>query len=97
MICLRRWQAGSRETDVADRRVATHADVFDSMKQQLLILVEWAKCIPAFLQLCLEDQVIKCQKRKSPDEIASFAIYFVPYLTFGMKRYLENIIKGHAA
>ncbi|XP_043222644.1 hepatocyte nuclear factor 4-gamma-like isoform X2 [Amphibalanus amphitrite] len=48
---------GSREADVADRRVATHADVFDSMKQQLLILVEWAKCIPAFLQLCLEDQI----------------------------------------
>ena len=57
VICVRRWQVGARETDVADRRVATHADVFDSMKQQLLILVEWAKCIPAFLQLCLEDQV----------------------------------------
>ena len=27
------------------------------MKQQLLILVEWAKYIPAFSQLILDDQV----------------------------------------
>ena len=27
------------------------------MKQQLLILVEWAKHIPAFSELVLEDQV----------------------------------------
>lgn len=27
------------------------------MKQQLLILVEWAKCIPAFVELNIDDQV----------------------------------------
>lgn len=27
------------------------------MKQQLLILVEWAKCIPAFTELAIDDQV----------------------------------------
>lgn len=27
------------------------------MKQQLLILVEWAKCIPAFTELNIDDQV----------------------------------------
>ena len=32
-------------------------DVCDSMKQQLLILVEWAKCVPAFTELNIDDQV----------------------------------------
>jgi len=32
-------------------------DVCESMKQQLLILVEWAKCIPAFVELNIDDQV----------------------------------------
>ena len=34
-------------------------DVCDSMKQQLLVLVEWAKYIPAFGELPLDDQVSK--------------------------------------
>ena len=29
------------------------------MKQQLLVLVEWAKYIPAFCELPLDDQVYK--------------------------------------
>jgi len=31
--------------------------VCDSMRQQLLVLVEWAKYIPAFGELPLDDQV----------------------------------------
>lgn len=31
------------------------------MKQQLLILVEWAKYIPAFTELQLDDQVLNLQ------------------------------------
>ncbi|XP_011502411.1 PREDICTED: hepatocyte nuclear factor 4-alpha, partial [Ceratosolen solmsi marchali] len=36
---------------------ANVSDVCKSMKQQLLILVEWAKYIPAFGELALDDQI----------------------------------------
>uniref|UniRef100_A0A7M4EGD7 Hepatocyte nuclear factor 4-beta-like n=1 Tax=Crocodylus porosus TaxID=8502 RepID=A0A7M4EGD7_CROPO len=43
--------------DIAMKKVATINDVCESMKQQLLVLVEWAKYIPAFCELPLDDQV----------------------------------------
>lgn len=43
--------------DMASRQSASINDVCESMKQQLLILVEWAKHIPAFNDLQLDDQV----------------------------------------
>ena len=39
------------------KKIASVNDVCDSMRQQLLILVEWAKYIPAFSELPLDDQV----------------------------------------
>ncbi|XP_032875161.1 hepatocyte nuclear factor 4-gamma isoform X3 [Amblyraja radiata] len=44
-------------TDINTKKVATISDVCESMKEQLLILVEWAKYIPAFCELPLDDQV----------------------------------------
>ncbi|XKL65368.1 hypothetical protein PGB90_008788 [Kerria lacca] len=43
--------------DLTNKQRASINDVCDSMKQQLLYLVEWAKSIPAFMQLSLDDQV----------------------------------------
>lgn len=43
--------------DLANKQFASINDVCESMKQQLLILVEWAKHIPAFSELQLDDQV----------------------------------------
>lgn len=43
--------------DLANKQFASINDVCESMKQQLLILVEWAKHIPAFTDLQLDDQV----------------------------------------
>lgn len=43
--------------DISNRQLASINDVCESMKQQLLILVEWAKYIPAFTDLQLDDQV----------------------------------------
>nr|CAD7430034.1 unnamed protein product [Timema monikensis] len=42
--------------DLSNKQIANISDVCDSMKQQLLILVEWAKYIPAFTDLPLDDQ-----------------------------------------
>ncbi|XP_064797286.1 hepatocyte nuclear factor 4-gamma-like isoform X1 [Oncorhynchus masou masou] len=43
--------------DVSEQKSAGVGDVCDSMRQQLLVLVEWAKYIPAFGELPLDDQV----------------------------------------
>lgn len=45
------------DVDLSARRIASINDVCDSMKDQLLILVDWAKYIPAFVELPLDDQV----------------------------------------
>ncbi|KAL4624363.1 hepatocyte nuclear factor 4-alpha-like [Arapaima gigas] len=43
--------------DVRAKKVATIPDVCESMRMQLLVLVEWAKYLPAFCELALDDQV----------------------------------------
>ena len=43
--------------DIATKKTASIDDVCESMKEQLVVLVEWAKCIPSFLELNIEDQV----------------------------------------
>ena len=45
------------EVDPTMKKQADINDVCESMKQQLLILVEWAKYIPSFCDLPLDDQV----------------------------------------
>ncbi|XP_061457584.1 hepatocyte nuclear factor 4-gamma isoform X2 [Rhineura floridana] len=47
----------SADTDINVKKIASISDVCESMKQQLLVLVEWAKYIPAFCELRLDDQV----------------------------------------
>jgi nuclear factor 4 len=47
----------TNDNDLSNKQHASINEVCDSMKQQLLILVEWAKSIPAFAELQLDDQV----------------------------------------
>ena len=44
-------------SDGMEGREASSNDIVESMKQQLLVLVEWAKYIPVFCELPLDDQV----------------------------------------
>ena len=44
-------------TEKGQNKLASLDDITESMKQQLLILVEWAKYIPVFSDLTLDDQV----------------------------------------
>lgn len=58
--CLLPFQqlgSGTNDYDLSNKQIAHINDVCESMKQQLLILVEWAKYIPAFTELQLDDQV----------------------------------------
>ena len=41
------------------QKIADANEVVDSMKQQLLLLVEWAKSIPVFCELSTDDKVIE--------------------------------------
>ncbi|XP_037555405.1 hepatocyte nuclear factor 4-gamma-like isoform X2 [Dermacentor silvarum] len=45
------------EYNITNKKVANIGDVCESMKQQLLILVDWAKSVPSFTELSIEDQV----------------------------------------
>ena len=67
---------------------ATREDVIDGIKRQLLFLVEWAKCIPAFASLSVDDQV--CYKS---DTIGEVLIYQVSLLR---ARSAEHLILGCA-
>jgi len=51
------------DNNLENKRVATAKDVFESMKDQLLLLVNWAKQIPAFSQLDMGDQMILIKAR----------------------------------
>jgi len=42
---------------VDHKKPANMQDICQSMQQQLMVMVEWAKYIPAFCQLSLDDQV----------------------------------------
>ncbi|XP_061421571.1 hepatocyte nuclear factor 4-gamma-like isoform X2 [Lethenteron reissneri] len=43
--------------DLSLKQVASIQDICESIKQQLLVLVEWAKYLPVFCELLLDDQV----------------------------------------
>ena len=56
MDILQRAEKLSREAypeltsvEYSKAKEATRIDISDSIKRQLLVLVEWAKCIPAFM------------------------------------------------
>lgn len=58
VLCLLQVNSPDSDYNLTNKQIANINDVCESMKQQLLILVEWAKYIPAFTELPLDDQVI---------------------------------------
>ncbi|OQR80014.1 transcription factor HNF-4-like [Tropilaelaps mercedesae] len=47
----------AEQHNMQTKKVAKLEDICESMKQQLLVLVDWAKSLPSFLELHLDDQV----------------------------------------
>ncbi|NWQ76864.1 HNF4B factor, partial [Columbina picui] len=68
--------------DIAMKKVATINDVCESMKQQLLVLVEWAKYIPAFCELPLDDQVALLRAHAGEHLLLGVAKRSIPYTDF---------------
>jgi len=61
------------------KKIASVNDVCDSMRQQLLILVEWAKYIPAFSELPLDDQVALLRAHAGENLLIGVAKRSLPY------------------
>nr|ASL70525.1 nuclear receptor [Brachionus calyciflorus] len=54
---IRTRQIGAQVSETKPQRIATANEIADSMKQQLLLLVEWAKSIPYFCELTTDDKI----------------------------------------
>lgn len=65
--------------DLSLKKIAGLNDVAESMKQQLLVLVEWAKYIPAFCELPLDDQVALLRAHAGEHLLLGVAKRSIPY------------------
>uniref|UniRef100_A0A3Q2QNY1 Hepatocyte nuclear factor 4-beta n=1 Tax=Fundulus heteroclitus TaxID=8078 RepID=A0A3Q2QNY1_FUNHE len=71
--------SGSQIPDVSTKKTACVGDVFESMKQQLLLLVEWAKHIPEFCGLHIDDRVNLLRTHSAEHLILGAARRSLPY------------------
>ncbi|XP_041840287.1 hepatic nuclear factor 4, beta isoform X2 [Melanotaenia boesemani] len=65
--------------DINTKKTACVGDVFESMKQQLLLLVEWAKHIPEFCGLPIDDRVTLLRTHSAEHLILGAAKRSLPY------------------
>ncbi|XP_041918234.1 hepatic nuclear factor 4, beta [Alosa sapidissima] len=65
--------------DIGMKKVARVGDVCESMKQQLLLLVEWAKRIPEFCELPVDDRVALLRAHSAEHLILGVARRSLPY------------------
>ncbi|XP_044216653.1 hepatic nuclear factor 4, beta [Thunnus albacares] len=68
-----------RSLDISTKKTACVEDVFESMKQQLLLLVEWAKHIPEFCSLPIDDRVALLRTHSAEHLILGAARRSLPY------------------
>ncbi|XP_078482774.1 nuclear receptor isoform X2 [Ciona intestinalis] len=64
---------------IENKKIASVNDVCDSIRQQLLVLVEWAKYIPAFSELPLDDQVALLRAHAGENLLMGAAKRSLPY------------------
>lgn len=77
-ISLCAFQA-AEDNNLSNKHVANIGDVCESMKTQLLFLVDWAKRIAAFTELQLNDQVSAVSK--NVDDVGAGNLFILlPYL-----------------
>ncbi|XP_077410580.1 hepatocyte nuclear factor 4-gamma isoform X2 [Vanacampus margaritifer] len=68
--------------NIREQKSATVGDVCDSMRQQLLVLVEWAKYIPSFGELPLDDQVSLLRAHAGEHLLLGVAKRSIPFKDF---------------
>ncbi|XP_051519884.1 hepatocyte nuclear factor 4-beta-like isoform X1 [Myxocyprinus asiaticus] len=65
--------------NINTKKIASVGDVCESMKQQLLLLVEWAKRIPEFRELSVDDRVVLLRAHSAEHLILGVARRSLPY------------------
>nr|XP_055069005.1 hepatic nuclear factor 4, beta isoform X3 [Misgurnus anguillicaudatus] len=65
--------------DINSKKIAGVGDVCESMKEQLLLLVEWAKRIPEFCKLSVDDRVALLRAHSAEHLILGVARRSLPY------------------
>ncbi|GAA6089563.1 hepatic nuclear factor 4, beta isoform X1 [Tachysurus ichikawai] len=65
--------------EIITKKIARPADVCESIKQQLLLLVEWAKRIPEFCELSVDDRVSLLRAHSAEHLILGVARRSLPY------------------
>ncbi|XP_070821346.1 hepatic nuclear factor 4, beta [Chaetodon trifascialis] len=68
-----------RNHDINTKKTACVGVMFESMKQQLLLLVEWAKHIPDFCSLSIDDRITLLQTHSAQHLILGAARRSLPY------------------
>uniref|UniRef100_A0A3Q0QTU0 Hepatic nuclear factor 4, beta n=1 Tax=Amphilophus citrinellus TaxID=61819 RepID=A0A3Q0QTU0_AMPCI len=76
---VQQFPALFRSHDIAAKKTAGVGEVFESMKQQLLLLVEWAKHIPEFCSLPVDDRVTLLRTHSAEHLILGAARRSLPY------------------
>ncbi|XP_059373527.1 hepatocyte nuclear factor 4-beta-like isoform X2 [Carassius carassius] len=77
--CTHQSPSQNPMSDIKTKKIAGVSDVCESMKQQLLLLVEWAKCIPEFCELSVDDRVALLRAHSAEHLILGVAQRSIPY------------------
>ncbi|XP_043994933.1 hepatic nuclear factor 4, beta isoform X1 [Gambusia affinis] len=78
-VLLQAENSVQQSHDISTKKTACVGDVFESMKQQLLLLVEWAKHIPEFCSLHIDDRVTLLRTHSAEHLILGAARRSLPY------------------
>ncbi|KAK5610550.1 Hepatocyte nuclear factor 4-beta [Crenichthys baileyi] len=78
-VLLQAENSVQQSHDISTKKTACVGDVFESMKQQLLLLVEWAKHIPEFCRLHIDDRVTLLRTHSAEHLILGAARRSLPY------------------
>ncbi|XP_016536374.1 hepatic nuclear factor 4, beta isoform X4 [Poecilia formosa] len=78
-VLLQAENSVQQSREISAKKTARVGDVFESMKQQLLLLVEWAKHIPEFCSLHIDDRVTLLRTHSAEHLILGAARRSLPY------------------
>ncbi|XP_054892602.1 hepatic nuclear factor 4, beta isoform X2 [Poeciliopsis prolifica] len=78
-VLLQAENSVQQSHNISPKKTACVGDVFESMKQQLLLLVEWAKHIPEFCSLHIDDRVTLLRTHSAEHLILGAARRSLPY------------------
>ncbi|KRZ67094.1 Hepatocyte nuclear factor 4-alpha [Trichinella papuae] len=89
--------AGADEKLDSVSKLATLTDIGEAIKQQLLLLVDWAKALPPFQALALEDQVVLLRAYAAEHLLLGVARRSLPFKDMLLLSNDACIPRGHSS